>query len=144
MQGDRLQEKALIDNNPQVKLGSLYDDAGCQPKFWAAASVWERLEDKGQIAVSLSNTKFSFASKAQPQQGRVNNWVFVVSYNRFETTRKDQILLDWSDAAQDSNTKHAAGYVRVLVIRPEQEQIEVGMLPTAWCTLRTLLTLCCM
>ena len=119
-----MEERCLTQDVEKPSLDDLFGLESNKPRFVAAQSVWKGLVDHGQISVTADGS-FSFIPSGDPQQSRVHHWVFVVSYNRFDTKRKDQVLLDWSDAAYDTRAQHAAGYVRVLVIRPEELQIKV-------------------
>lgn len=118
----------MIEDVEKPSLNTLFGSSSSKPRFFAAASVWKAMEDHGQVSVSWPDGSFSFKVETHQQYDRVHHWAFVVSYNRFNTKRKDQILLDWSDAGYDTAAKHAAGYVRVIVIRPEPAQIEVSLL----------------
>ena len=133
LQEDALEERCLTQHNKKPSLDDLFGLKSSKPRFVAAQSVWKTLVNHGQISVTTDGS-FAFKAHGDPQQDRVHHWVFVVSYNRFNTKRKDQVLLDWSDAAIDTTAQHAAGYVRVLVIRPEELQIKVLLL-VAICTL---------
>ncbi len=124
LQEDALEERYLTQDVEKPSLDDLFGFETSKPRFVAAQSVWKTLGHHGQISVRADGS-FSFEARGDPQQDRVHHWVFVVSYNRFDTKRKDQVLLDWSDAAYDTTAQHAAGYVRVLVIRPEEVQIKV-------------------
>ncbi|DBB00174.1 TPA: hypothetical protein ACH3X1_014010 [Trebouxia sp. C0004] len=120
---DALEERSLTQDVTKPSLHDLFGLGSSKPRFMAAQSVWKALFNHGQISVSTDGS-FSFKAGGDPQQHRIHHWVFVVSYNRFNTKRKDQVLLDWSDAAYDTTAQHAAGYVRVLVIRPEELQMK--------------------
>lgn len=123
MQADYLQERRLHEDGTKPRLQSLFGN-GAQPLFYGAQSTWAALEHHGEIASCDRGHAFKCVGQAL-QFDRVHHWVFVPSYNRFDTTRKDQALLDWSDAAINSNTCRPAGFVRVIVVRPEERQTKV-------------------
>lgn len=125
-----MQEKYVCEGSGKPSMQALFGAQpgsahlpGAQPTFIAAQSTWEALKACGEIVFHGGKT-FSYVART-PEASRVHHWVFVPSYNRFDTRRKDQALLDWSDAAVDSYTERSAGFVRVIVVRPEETQIKV-------------------
>lgn len=128
-----MQEKYLYEGGGKPSMQALFGAQpgsaqlpGAQPTFVAAESTWEALKACGEVVFDGVNTFSYVARTVDPEASRVHHWVFVPSYNRFDTRRKDQALLDWSDAAVDSYAECSAGFVRVIVVRPEETQIKVS------------------
>ena len=95
------------------------------PVFLATDAVWDRLQHCSQYAVSIKYSQFEFKQGVQQLKGQgegVQHWIFVPSYNRHADEDPRQMRIDWADAVS-----HTAPYVRVVVVRSDEDQVKVSV-----------------
>ncbi|KAK9815938.1 hypothetical protein WJX72_012295 [[Myrmecia] bisecta] len=89
-----------------------------EPTFRASEATWRVLQDRCQI--ELDGNGFIFKPQSSPPSATIlQHWVFTHTFNRYHQYGHKQMFIDWSGAVNPG-----AFCVRVLVVRPDEEQLE--------------------